>query len=97
MGTTRFTLNPKIKPIADELLQMTGVDSYSNLLNLLVTKYGQHLKQTWRLLPTTATGATHQIENNNQEGEPNQAQDYQQSVQPIDPVIERLSTFIEDF
>jgi hypothetical protein len=97
MGQTRFTLNPKIKPTADELLEITGSDSYSNLLNLLITKYGHHLKQTWMLLPTTPTQATHQIEASTSEKESTRFYHQQQPDDSSDPVITRLAGLLETF
>ena len=97
MGQTRFTLNPKIKSTADELLEITGSDSYSNLLNLLITKYGQHLKQTWMLLPTTSTQAVHQIEANSRVEESRQFYHQQQPTENVDPLITRLAGLVETF
>ena len=96
MGQTRFTLNPKIKPFADELLQATGIDSYSNLLAVLITKYGHHLKQTWQLLPTTAIGTnTFREETVLKLGE-SKNHDASHSEVP-DPEIVRLAGLIETF
>ncbi|MGB3761278.1 MAG: hypothetical protein WBA07_33705 [Rivularia sp. (in: cyanobacteria)] len=97
MGQTRFTLNPKIKSTADELLKITGSDSYSNLLNLLITRYGQHLKQTWMLLPATPTQVVHQIEASTSEEESTKFYHQQQSTEPSDPVIARLAGLLETF
>ena len=94
MGQTRFTLNPKIKPLADELIQITGVDSYSNLLNLLVTKYGTHLKQTWQLLPTATTKTSEDVRLLKEELE---NRNHDQGIESTDPVINRLSKLIETF
>lgn len=96
MGQSRFTLNPKIKSTADELLEITGSDSYSNLLNLLITKYGQHLKQTWMLLPATPTQVVHQIEANTLEKEATHFLPEQPTETP-DPVITRLAGLLETF
>lgn len=98
MGQTRFTLNPKIKQSADELVEITGVDSYSNLLNLLITKYGQHLKQTWQLLPTTAIKTnTFREETVLALDESSCNQDTSQVPEIADPIISRIAGLIETF
>ena len=98
MGQTRFTLNPKIKPFADELLQATGIDSYSNLLAVLITKYGHHLKQTWQLLPTTAIKTnTFREETVLALDESSCNQDTSQVPEIADPIISRIAGLIETF
>lgn len=95
MAQTRFTLNQRIKPLADELTEITGVDSYSNLLSLLITKYGEHLKQTWRLLPTTTATPVIHPKASPTSKEVNSG--YICELPEIDPVIARISGLIEDF
>jgi hypothetical protein len=39
----------KFVALADELLDVTGVADYSTLISLLLSRYGNHLKNTWQL------------------------------------------------
>lgn len=48
---TRIVVSARLKPLAQELVMLTGVDSLSDLLSLLLTKYGHHLKNTWEMVP----------------------------------------------
>ncbi|MBA3920258.1 MAG: hypothetical protein H0X31_00545 [Nostocaceae cyanobacterium] len=47
MSQTRIVLSPKVKPLAEELLEITGIDSLSSLVSVLLTRYGNHMKDTW--------------------------------------------------
>lgn len=49
MSPTRIVLPPRHKPFADELLQVTGIDSLSNLFVVFLTRYGHHLKASWNI------------------------------------------------
>lgn len=49
----RVVLSDRAKPIADELLEVTGVENYSQLIALMFTRYGHHMKNSW-MLPTCA-------------------------------------------
>jgi hypothetical protein len=49
MSPTRIVLPPRHKPFADELLQVTGIDSLSNLFVVFLTRYGPHLKASWNI------------------------------------------------
>jgi hypothetical protein len=49
MSPTRIVLPPKHKPFADELLQITGIDSLSNLFVVFLTRYGSHLRASWNI------------------------------------------------
>jgi hypothetical protein len=51
MSQTRIVVSARLKPLAQELVMLTGVDSLSDLLSLLLTKYGHHLKNTWEMVP----------------------------------------------
>lgn len=43
MAQTRIVLNPKYKPKAEEILEVTGIDSLSQLFTLLLVNYGDCL------------------------------------------------------
>lgn len=53
MSPTRIVLPPKHKPLADELLLVTGIDSLSSLFVILLTRYGSHLKASWNISQIT--------------------------------------------
>ncbi len=42
-------MSERLKPLAQELVATTGVDSLSDLLSLLLTRYGRHLRDTWEI------------------------------------------------
>ncbi len=50
MTNTRIVLSQKYKPLADELLTVTGIDSLSNLFVIFLTRYGSHLRMSWNVL-----------------------------------------------
>lgn len=52
----RVVLSDRAKPIADELLEVTGAENYSQLIALMFTRYGSHMKNSWSL--PTCTLAT---------------------------------------
>ena len=91
MAETRITVNSRVKTLADDLLQLTGVSTLSNLFAVLITRYGSHLQATWVItagqpapMQTTVQPQVNQL--------PPTA--YEQIG---DPVIQRLSALIEDF
>lgn len=47
----RVVLSDRAKPIADELLEVTGAENYSQLIALMFTRYGKHMRDSW-LFPT---------------------------------------------
>jgi hypothetical protein len=49
MAQTRAVMPSKFLPLADELLEVTGVNDYSTLISVLLSRYGEHLKQTWNM------------------------------------------------
>ena len=49
MAQVRAVMPSKFVPLADELLEATGVPDYSTLLSLLFSRYGQHLLSTWQI------------------------------------------------
>ncbi|MEG4293081.1 hypothetical protein Q5692_31005 [Microcoleus sp. C2C3] len=49
MSQTRAVLPSKFVPLADELLATTGVSDYSTLIGILLSRYGNHLLNTWQI------------------------------------------------
>jgi hypothetical protein len=49
MAQVRAVMPAKFVSLADELLDVTGVADYSTLISLLLSRYGNHLKNTWQL------------------------------------------------
>jgi len=49
MAQVRAVMPSKFVPLADELLEVTGVGDYSTLISLLLSRYGQHLLTTWQI------------------------------------------------
>ncbi|MEG3922225.1 hypothetical protein QUA07_24365 [Microcoleus sp. T3_A4] len=49
MAQIRAVMPTKFVPLADELLNVTGVADYSTLITLLLSRYGNHLKSTWQI------------------------------------------------
>jgi hypothetical protein len=99
MSQTRITLNPQVMPLAEELLQLTGVTNLSNLFGLLLTRYGHHLKYSWVITVSSATTASMQETTSMQpfQHELSQTEPMRQLPQFQDPVIQRMAQLIEDF
>lgn len=57
MAQIRAVMPTKFVPLADELLDVTGVADYSTLISLLLSRYGNHLLNTWQInnCPQAAT------------------------------------------
>lgn len=49
MAQTRAVMPQKFLPLADELLEATGVPDYSSLISVLLSRYGKHLLETWQI------------------------------------------------
>lgn len=60
MAQTRAVLPARYVPLADELLQATGVNDYSTLIGILLSRYGQHLLNTWQINNCPQAAPTHQ-------------------------------------
>jgi len=45
MAQTRAVMPARYVPLADELLQTTGINDYSTLIGILLSGYGKHLLQ----------------------------------------------------
>jgi hypothetical protein len=43
----RVVLNPELKPLADEIKQVTGCGSTSEVISLLLSRYGKHFIAWW--------------------------------------------------
>ncbi len=105
MSQTRIVVSSRLKPLAEELVTVTGVDSLSDLLSLLLTKYGRHLKASWELPPQQQQAVippqnTHLIpELTNQPPAVLIPPEKQQLVfqEEIDPAIARIAGLIDDF
>lgn len=97
MSQTRITLNPQITPLAEELLQLTGVTSLSNLFALLLTRYGQHLKNSWVIGVSSTAAASIQPVSQFQHELPPSSEPLIELSQTEDPVILRMARFIEEF
>lgn len=96
MSQSRITLSPQVTPLAEELLQLTGVVNLSNLFGLLLTRYGHHLKNSWVVIdgstikPTSMQTPTgHQL--------PQSSESQLEFTQIEDPVILRLARLVEEF
>lgn len=51
MTQTRIVLRENIKERAEELLEATQLSSLSELMAVLISRYGKHLEATWELDP----------------------------------------------
>ncbi|MEG4589699.1 hypothetical protein QUA54_31460 [Microcoleus sp. MOSTC5] len=49
MAQVRAVMPTKFVPLADELLATTGVGDYSTLIGILLSRYGNHLLNTWKI------------------------------------------------
>jgi hypothetical protein len=105
MSQTRIVVSSKLKPLAEELVAITGVDSLSDLLSLLLTKYGRHLRASWEL-PPQQQQAVNPIANPVQVFAPNaeepriQEPQYVQEIEiepEPDPMIERIAKLVDVF
>jgi hypothetical protein len=106
MTNTRIVLSQKYKPLADELLSVTGIDSLSNLFVIFLTRYGSHLKASWNVsYPASSQGFNAvPIAYSTTGNLVTQGQLYNHLNEPIseaepepDPVITRLAGLIDRF
>ena len=49
MAQVRAVMPSKFVPLADELVAATGVGDYSTLIGILLSRYGNHLLNTWQI------------------------------------------------
>ncbi len=47
----RVVLSPEVKPIADEIKEVTCAGSTSEVISLLLSRYGKHLIAWWKSNP----------------------------------------------
>lgn len=60
MAQTRAVMPARYVPLADELLQTTGVSDYSTLIGILLSRYGKHLLSTWEIANCPQVAAVQQ-------------------------------------
>ncbi len=102
MTSTRIVLPSRHKPFAEELLQVTGIDSLSNLFVILLTRYGSHLKTSWNISQTVTetitqpniTAPTPPVTTAKIYSFP-EPETYE--VEAIDPVIARIAGLVDRF
>lgn len=99
-GTKRIAVNQKVVQKAEELQELLGVSSISEVFGLLLTRYGNHLKQTWQYLYPI----DHPPPPITQQPEPPIQQIIQhQAPTPLhpeieeDPLIQRLAGLLDSF
>ena len=94
----KLKLSPKVAKLADELVEVTGVESFSSLFGILVTRYGYHLKLSWQVsamhIPASSTDASFTHTSSSLIGTSKQLQiPFEQE----DPLITRLAGLVDDF
>ncbi len=58
MSQTRIVLRDKVKKRAEELLAITQLETLSELVTVMISRYGRHLEQTWEVKPTEVSKLT---------------------------------------
>lgn len=54
----RAVIKGRDRPVVEQLLELTGIESTSALLSIMLSRYAQHMKETWQVTPgTTQPGA----------------------------------------
>lgn len=53
----RIVLRDDVEAIARDLAQTIGASTLTELVSLMVYRYGDHLRQTWRVQPITTPTA----------------------------------------
>lgn len=97
MSSTRIVLPQKHKPFAQELLQVTGIDSLSNLFVIFLTRYGHHLKTSWNISQITIEQSIQPVA---VVQPPPTAKIYnfpEPEVQEVDPFISRIAGLVDKF
>jgi hypothetical protein len=51
MTQARVVLRDTALQRSEQLLQVTNLGSFSELINVLISRYGSHLEQTWEVRP----------------------------------------------
>jgi hypothetical protein len=93
MAQTRVVISDKLRPIAEELQSVTGVSSLSDVIALLLTRYGRHLKQSWEIADSSQSTAPNQPSM----PEPLLTDYPDPQCEPLDPVIQRIALYVDSF
>lgn len=97
-GTKRIAVNQKVVQKAEELQELLGVSSISEVFGVLITRYGGHLKQTWQFFQPIDHPPLPPITQ-----QPEQPIIQHQAPTPLhpeieeDPVIQRLAGLLDSF
>jgi hypothetical protein len=104
MTNTRIVLSQKYKPLADELLTVTGIDSLSNLFVIFLTRYGSHLRMSWNVTYSASSQGFNAVPTMGNSVTPGQLYNHlnQPIAEPepepeIDPVIARIAKYADRF
>ena len=105
MTTTRIVLAQKYKPLADELLSVTGIDSLSNLFVIFLTRYGSHLRASWNVVYPAASQGFNAVPTMGNSVIPGQLYNHlnepitepEPEPEPIDPVIAHIAKHVDRF
>lgn len=100
MSQTQITLNPQLAPLADELMQITGVTNLSNLFSLLLTRYGSHLKNSWVIssaLPSMVNVSQRTSASREFSPSVESSSTWEFPIEAEDPIIRRIAQLVEDF
>lgn len=57
-GEVRTKIRGKALKRGEQLMAATGLDSWSDLINVLLFRYGTHLIETWEVKPTPGAALT---------------------------------------
>lgn len=94
-GTKRIAVNQKVVQKAEELQELLGVSSISEVFGLLIARYGQHLKQTWQFFHSPIDYPPPPITHSQpviQHQEPTPPPEIEE-----DPLIQRLAGLLDSF
>jgi hypothetical protein len=109
MSPTRIVLPPRHKPFADELLQITGIDSLSNLFVVFLTRYGSHLRASWDIsqpgvgehfaaAPIAHSATPISVIESQNCAQPEPIPETKPDTESeVDPVIERIAKYVDRF
>ena len=105
MTTTRIALSPKYKPLADELLSVTGIDSLSNLFVIFLTRYGSHLRASWNVVYPSSSQGFNAVPTMVNPVIPGQLYNHlnepitepEPEPEPIDPIIAHIAKHVDRF
>jgi hypothetical protein len=89
MRQKRISINPKVQKLAEQLQEVTGIENLTELFAILLTRYGQHLRQTWHITANQPLLTYHPI--------PITQLPETETQAATDPTIERLAQLLETF